>query len=170
MFYYNYNNKIYNGSHYMTDDTSIIFKYSDEINLMLDYTISLGGNPRFLIDVFHKTGKCGPLRCFMAGIKVIQKELNIPQSKRGELYFKSNEKMVKYGGTIYRTFQNSCYYDKNNNTLCIGNPEQKGEIIEFAENTYASIYQNELTAIFIKVDCIEANIVKKKKYILFLHR
>ncbi len=63
MFYYNFSNKIYEGTPYMTDDTSIIFKYSNETDLLLDYTISLGGSSRYLMDLSHKTGRCGPLRC-----------------------------------------------------------------------------------------------------------
>lgn len=169
MFSYSFNNKIYEGNHYMTDDTSIIFKYSSETDLMLDYTISLGGNPKLLMDVFHKTGKCGPMRCFMAGITIIQKELKIPQSRKGELYFKPAEEMIIYSGTMYKTLKDTCYYDKKNNILCIGNPSQEEEAVEFAGNTYAVLKQNDLAAIFMKVDCSE-NIVIKNKQMLFLPR
>lgn len=162
MFYYNFSNKIYEGTPYMTDDTSIIFKYSNETDLLLDYTISLGGSSRYLMDLSHKTGRCGPLRCFMAGVKVIQEELKIPQSRRGELYFKSTKEMTQYSGTMYMTFKDTCYYDEKNNILCIGNLSQEGEIIEFVRNTYAVVNRNDLVAVFMKVDCLKENIAIRK--------
>lgn len=148
------------GIPYMTEDTSIIFKYSEEANLPLDYTISLGGSSRYLMDLFHKTGKCGPLRCIMAGIKVIQEELKLPQSRKGELYFKSAEEMVQYSGTMYMTFKDTCYYDEKNHVLCIGNPNQEGESVEFVRNTYAVVNRNELVAVFMKVDRLQENVKK----------
>ena len=162
MFCYNFNNKIYEGTPCMTNDTSIFFKYFNEEDLLLDYTISLGGNPRFLMDLCHKTGKCGPLRCFMAGVKVIQKELKIPQSRRGELYFKSAEEMIQYSGTMYMKFKDTCYYNAKDNILCIGNLSQEGETVEFVENTYAVVNQSDLVAVFMKVDCLKENVVIKK--------
>ena len=57
MFFYNLNSKIYKGRSYVEDDTSLIFRYSKGIDLVLDYTISLGGNPRYLMDLSSKTGR-----------------------------------------------------------------------------------------------------------------
>ncbi len=164
MFYYNFNHGIDEGAYFMADDTSVIYKYSNKKDLLLDYSISLGGNPRFLMDIFHKTGKCGPLRCFMAGTKVVQKDLRVPISRKGELYFKSTEEMSQYSGTMYMTLKNICYYDEKNSVLCFGDPSQKGECLEFVENTYAVINRDDLVAIFMKVEGMKENIVINKGY------
>lgn len=58
-FYYKYTNNTYEGITYMTDDTSILSKKTKDLEMELDYTVSLGGNPRYLMDLSHKTGRCG---------------------------------------------------------------------------------------------------------------
>lgn len=162
MFSYTFNNKIYEGYNCTLDDASIIFKYSNIVDLSLDYTISLGGNPRYLMDVSHKTGKCGPLRCFMAGVKIIQNELRLPQSRKGELYFISSEEMTQYSGTMYMPIIDKCYFDEKDNIFCIGNPSQEGETVEFVRNTYAVLNRGDLVAVFLKVDCLKENIVIRR--------
>lgn len=112
IFLCDFNNNICEGIIYMEEDTSILFKNVKGVDFSLDYTISLGGNPRFLIDVSHETGKCGKLRFFMTGVDVIQKELKIPQSEKGELHFSTNEEMIQYSGTMYMKFKDDCFYDK----------------------------------------------------------
>lgn len=165
-FYCDMNNNIYEGTAYMTDDTSIIFKYVKGVDWSLDYTVSLGDSSRFLIDLAHKTGKCGPMRCFMNSVKVISKELEIPKSKRGELYFVNDNEMERYGGTTYMPFEDTCYYDKINDVLCIGNPYREGETVEFAANTYAVVDHGDLAAIFIKVSHLKEHITIGKRGIL----
>lgn len=162
VFYCDMNNSMYEGTAYMTDDTSIIFKYAKGMDGSLDYTVSLGDSSRFLIDLSHKTGKCGPLRCFMNRVKVISKELEIPKSKRGELYFADDDKMVQYGGTTYMPFEDTCYYDECNDILCIGNFNKGGETVEFATNTYAVINQNDLVAVFMKIRQLRETVIIRK--------
>ena len=165
MFFYNLNSKIYKGRSYVEDDTSLIFRYSKGIDLVLDYTISLGGNPRYLMDLSSKTGRCGPLRCFLAGTKVVQRGLEIPEAKKGALYFQTAEEVVQYSGTMYIEMEDIFYYDQRNNVVCIGNFELKGEVIEFVENTYALICENKLKAVFMRVKGMERNIVIKNEHI-----
>lgn len=162
IFYCNMNNSIYEGTVYMADDTSIIFKCAKGMDWSLDYTVSLGDSSRFLIDLSHKTGKCGPLRCFMNGVKVISKKLEIPKSKRGELYFADDDEMEQYDGTTYMLFEDTCYYDELNDILCIGNFNKGGETVEFVTNTYAVVNQNALVAVFMKVDQLRETIKIKK--------
>ena len=50
-FCYKYSDDIYNGKIYMTNDTSILFYCNNKVKQKLDYTVSLGGNPRYLIDL-----------------------------------------------------------------------------------------------------------------------
>lgn len=164
MFYYKITNEICEGTPYMEEDASILFKYSKETDLSLDYTISLSGNPRYLMDVSCKTGICGPLRCFMAGAEIIPQNLKIPSSKRGHLYFKSKEEMTPYSGTMYTVFCDKCYYDEKKQILCLGSPECKGESVEFVEDTYAVIENYNLRAVFMKVKYLKKYIpIKKRK-------
>ena len=142
----------------MENDTSVLFKYSSDKEIFFDYTLSLGGNPRLLMDVSHENGKCGPMRLFMNGMKVIQKELKIPESKKGELYYTSEE-MIPYSGEMYMLFEDTCYYDEINNIVCIGNIYQEGKTIEFATDTYAVIYKNILIAVFMKIKHMNENII-----------
>lgn len=155
MFYYNLDERIDKGYYIMELDTSIMFKYASQCLEMLDYTISLGGNPRFLLDLYCENGKCGPLRSFMAGVDIKLQELELPPSKKGTLYYSSNEQMSQYSGEIYMMCHNNCCYDERKGILCIGDFEQLGECIEFVENTIAVVKGSELVAIYVKVNNIK---------------
>lgn len=117
------------------------------------------------MDLSSKTGRCGPLRCFLAGTKVVQRGLEIPEAKKGALYFQTAEEVVQYSGTMYMEMEDIFYYDQRNNVVCIGNFELKGEVIEFVENTYALICENKLKAVFMRVKGMERNIVIKNEHI-----
>lgn len=93
---------------------------------------------------------------------VISKELEIPKSKRGELYFADDDEMVQYGGTTYMPFEDTCYYDECNDILCIGNFNKGGETVEFAANTYAVINQNDLVAVFMKIWQLPETVIIRK--------
>ena len=102
------------------------------------------------------------MRCFLEGAKCTCKELEILESQKGELYFQADEELVQYSGSMYGAMDDRCYYDENNNIICIGNPVQEGVTVEFVKNTYAVINQNNLTAIFMKIDGLEDKIVVRK--------
>lgn len=161
-FYYENTNEIYEGTVYMTEDTSILFESNSEIETGLDYTVSLGGNSRFLIDLSHNTGRCGKMRCFMDGQSVFLRKLNIPENNKGKLYFLSDEEMTAYSGEMYFPFKNMCYYDEKNSVICLGNPDLQGDTIEFLSNTFAVIGGDKLSAIFMKVKSLNDNIIVQK--------
>lgn len=161
-FYYKYSNDIYNGEIYMTNDTSILFSCNSKVRQKLDYTVSLGGNPRYLIDLSHDTGQCGNMRCFMDGQKIFLKKLDILKNKKGKLYFESDDVMTEYSGEMYMQFEDTCYYDEENSILCFGNPDAQGEVIEFLSNTFAVIKDDRLFAIFMKINSLSDKIAVRK--------
>ena len=128
----------------------------------LDYTVSLGGNPRYLIDLSHDTGQCGNIRFFMHGEKVFLKKLNIPKNKKGKLYFQSDDEMTEYSGEMYMLFEDICYYDEENGILCFGNPDAQGEVIEFISNIFAVIKDDRLFAVFMKINSLLDKIAVRK--------
>lgn len=146
----------------MENDTSILFEEIAEEKFELDYTISLGADPRVIMDLSCETGRCGPLRCFLGGVKIVEKALVLPESKTGELYFVDDEKMTKYSGSMYLPFEDSCYYDETKNILCFGNPDLQGIAIEFVSNTYAVIYEGKITSVFMIVSSLKDKIVVRK--------
>lgn len=160
-FYYKLSQNIYEGTICIAEDTSVIFEEL-ETDLDLGYTISLGGDWRYLMDLSHKTGRCGPLRCFLEGVDVYEEKLSIPKCKKGELYFVDDEEMTEYSGTMYFPFENKCYYDEKSNILCIGNPYSPGETIEFVSNTYAVINGNRLAAVFMIVNSLKEMVTVQK--------
>lgn len=161
-FYYKYTNNTYEGITYMTDDTSILSKKTKDLEMELDYTVSLGGNPRYLMDLSHKTGRCGQIRCFMDRQKVYREELKIPKYKKGELYFMTDEEMTEYSGSQYMLFEDKCYYDEKKNILCLGNPYLQGKTIEFISNIYATVKENRLIAIFLIVDSLQEKVTIRR--------
>jgi len=147
-FYYTLSKEIYEGTICVEEDTSVIFEELEK-NQDFGYTISLGGNWRYLMDVSCRTGQCGAVSCFLEGADVLEEKLAIPGHKRGKVYFEDDEEMTKGSGTMYFPFENKCYYDKKKNILCIGNPYLQGETIEFVSNIYAVINGDRLIAIFM---------------------
>ena len=161
-FDYEYADDIYEGFVYMSPDTSILFKNNQKIEKM-DYTISLGENPRYLIDLYCNTGRCGNIRWFMDGQKICQRELNSSKSKKGKLYFFSDEEMTAHSGEMYNLFDDVCYYDEKKELLCVGNPDFSGVAIEFLSGVVAVLDHNKLVAVFVKAKLLQKVISVKNK-------
>lgn len=106
-----YVSQINKGKLVMFKDTSILFQNSEKAE-ELDYTVSLGNNSRYLLDLSHITGRCGNIRCFMGGKEVFKEDLTIPENKTGEIYFVSDKQMTAYSGDMYSSFKDDCYYDE----------------------------------------------------------
>lgn len=145
----------------VSQDTSVYFEESD-MEFQSGYTISLGGNWRYLIEVSYKTGRCEEFSCFLEGADVLEKGLRIPKHREGGLYFVDDEEMTRGSGTMYFPFENKCYYDVNSGILCVGNPYLEGEVIEFASNTFAAVFDNKLTAVFMYAPCLKEMIAVHK--------
>lgn len=75
------------------------------------------------------------------------------ESKKAKLFFIYDE-INAVDGCHYIPFSSLCYWDDINKILCVGDKEIDGEIIEFASDTYAKVYNNQLYAIYIKLNFI----------------
>lgn len=161
-FYYRLSERIYEGDYYITEDTSVLFNDKTKENNNFDYTISLGANSRILIDLSCETGRCGPLRCFLHGLKVMERELVFPKSMTGELYFVDDGEMTKYSGSMYLAFEDDCYYDKTRDIICFGKPYLEGITIEFTSGTYAVLNDGKITAIFMLIPSLKEKVAIKR--------
>ena len=67
---YKLNDDICVGKTYIENDTSVLFDSEALRTEELGFTLSLGDNLRFMIEVSYKTGRLFCMTCFLQGMKI----------------------------------------------------------------------------------------------------
>ena len=113
-----------------------------------DFTILLGGDWRFELNVDSSTGRCINFQGTLVG-NVQEKKLKIPSHDKGELFFCYENNLLVGAGCHYCLIDDCAYYDSIQKILCIGDPSLIGTAIEFTNKTIAVICDNTLVAIYL---------------------
>lgn len=103
------------------------------------------------LDIDNNTGRCYSFYALLNVLRIIPANLTIPQSSKAKLYFVCDDKLTNISGCHYVPFKESCCWDYTNRILAVGDINEKGDLIEFATNTYAKLNNNKLLAIYIKL-------------------
>lgn len=112
------------------------------------FTILLGGDWRFELNVDSNTGKCINFQGTLTG-NIQEKALEIPFHYKGDLFFCHNDKLLIGSGCHYLSIDNHTYYDSIQKVLCVGNLYSNGIAIEFTDKIIAVVCDNILVAIYM---------------------
>ena len=108
---YKLNDDICVGKTYIENDTSVLFDSEALRTEELGFTLSLGDNLRFMIEVSYKTGRLFCMTCFLQGMKTKRIQVENIKSHRGQVFLKDEDR-TKYSGCIYKPYKEVCYYDE----------------------------------------------------------
>ncbi|MBO4988929.1 MAG: hypothetical protein J6D37_01220 [Clostridia bacterium] len=131
---------------YLAEDKSLLYNKSGG-----DFSILLGGNWRFELMADSSTGKCVKYQSLLAKLRFQESVLCLPTSKRGEVFFKSNDELMYSSGCHYLPFEDKVYYDREKQIMCIGMKDRDGCAIEFTEGIIAVINNQQLLAIYLNL-------------------
>lgn len=113
-----------------------------------NFTILLGGDWRFELNVDSSTGKCINFQGTLTG-NIQEKNLKIPSYHKGDLFFYYEGELLIESGCHYLYIDNHAYYDSIQKILCVGNPCLNGTAIKFTDKIIAVICDNILVAIYL---------------------
>lgn len=131
------------GGHFsVMKDRSLLYSACDRC-----FSVLPGGDWRFELNVDCETRRCINFQGTLIG-NIQKKDLNIPCRRKGELFFRSDEKLIAGTGCHYLFIADCAYYDPVRKILCVGDPSASGVAIEFADNTTAVICDKNLAAIY----------------------
>ena len=135
---------------YLTKDKSLLYKTT----INGDYSILLGGNWRFELIVDSSTGLCIKFQSFLDELKVLHKPLMLPESKARRVFINSDEMLYPGEGCHYHPFVNRAYWDERKKILCIGNPDEVGEVVEFTPYITMVVKRCQLVCIYLNLNNI----------------
>ena len=92
---YKLNDDICVGKTYIENDTSVLFDSEALRTEELGFTLSLGDNLRFMIEVSYKTGRLFCMTCFLQGMKTKRIQVENIKSHRGQVFLKDEDR-TKY--------------------------------------------------------------------------
>lgn len=138
------------GCYEIHEDSSILFSSNGG-----GFQLLLGEGYHYVLDVDKKTGRCYGFYTLFDAIKndLQLDNIQMSESKKAKLFF-IYDGINAVDGCHYIPFSSQCYWDDINKILCIGDKEIDGEIIEFASDTFAKVRNNQLSAIYIKLNFI----------------
>lgn len=148
---YKLNDDICVGKTYIENDTSVLFDSEALRTEELGFTLSLGDNLRFMIEVSYKTGRLFCMTCFLQGMK----------TKRIQ-----DEDRTKYSGCIYKPYKEVCYYDEQKSIICYGDYYSEYCLIEIATDTYVGIRDNYIVVIILRILGIKEKIQVKNNCLM----
>lgn len=129
-----------------------IFSLEDDKSLLYsikggDFSVLLGDDWRFELNVDSNTGKCINIQGLLVGL-IKDTDLEVPKKVIGELFF-CNDELTPGTGCQYFPFKSGVFYDSKKQILCIGEKDTKGMSIEFADKIIAVIENEDLKAIYL---------------------
>lgn len=141
------------GHYRLTSDTSL-FCVGVEKG---DFSVYLAGNWRFELSVDSNSGVCRGIYGFMSKLTARQAVLEVPEAEPKTLICKSGRLSADNVGCYCPWPSNSVLFDQRRKVLCLGNPENDGEAVEFADRTVAVIKDGRLVCVYLKLDNIEGD-------------
>ena len=139
---------------YITEDTSLLYN-----GLRGGYSVLLGGNWRFELIVDSLTGLCTHIQSFLGKLEVTYTTLKLPEYESKDLYFTKEEPLYPGGGCYYFPFASKAFWDAQGRVLCFGDPDSKGNAVEFTPKTIAVIDKKRLMCVYLLLDDITGEIV-----------
>ncbi len=133
---------------YLTKDKSLMYQSTANG----DYSILLGGNWRFELIIDSSTGLCIKFQSFLDGLKVLHQPLVVPESKARRVFVRSDEMLFPGEGCHYHPFANKAYWDERRKILCIGNPDEVGDVIEFAPHIIMITKKHQLVCLYLDLN------------------
>lgn len=73
----------------------------------------------------------------------------MPKSKARRVFIKSDEMLYPGEGCHYHPFENKVFWDERKDILCIGNPDEGGEVIEFAPYITMVVKKHQLVCLYL---------------------
>lgn len=142
-FEYNIMQNDLHGDFSVKDDKSLLYSIKGG-----DFSILLGDDWRFELNVDGNTGKCINIQGLLMGL-IEDTNLGTPKKITGNLFFFSDEKLISGTGCQYFPFESKVFYDPEKQILCIGKKDITGTAIEFADKIVAVIFNGDLKAIYL---------------------
>lgn len=118
------------------------------------FGVYVAGNWRFELKVDPETGECFGFSGFMSKLTAKSAEISVPEAESKTLICKS-EKLGEGSGCYCSCPNNSVLYDLKKKILCIGDPDAKGDAIEFLDSTVAVLANGRLCCIYLMLENIE---------------
>ena len=118
--------------------------------LIGNFELLLGEGYHVSLGIDRETGECLTFYTLLYAITFEKTSLYIPDAKRTALFYQSDLLKIQEGGH-YAPFLEKMYYDPEKMILAFGNIKSTGTLIEFSENTYAMLNNDQLDAIYIRV-------------------
>lgn len=149
-FHFVADNKCIMGEFKLYDDSSLIYEVDNG-----GYFVLLGGNWAFCLIVDYNTGRCEGFETLVDALKAMKMQkarINPQNIQKGSVYFNTNKILEKNSGCNYTPFENNVYYDRTNNTVCIGTLSWNGDLIEFAKHMIAVIEQGKLVSLILQLE------------------
>ena len=140
-------------SFFLAKDSSLLYR-----GLQGDFSVFLGGNWRFELIVDSHTGLCTHIQSYLKKMEVKARSLDLPDSIVRDLYFVSSNTLEHGGGCHYHPFLNMAFWDGMKKLLCFGDPNSKGEAIEFTPKTIAIIKDAQLKSMYLVLAGIDMEI------------
>ena len=162
---YKLNDDICVGKTYIENDTSVLFDSEALRTEELGFTLSLGDNLRFMIEVSYKTGRLFCMTCFLQGMKTKRIQVENINSHRGQVFLKDEDR-TKYSGCIYKPYKEVCYYDEQKSIICYGDYYSEYCLIEIATDTYVGIRDNYIVVIILRILGIKEKIQVKNNCLM----
>ena len=162
---YKLNDDICVGKTYIENDTSVLFDSEALRTEELGFTLSLGDNLRFMIEVSYKTGRLFCMTCFLQGMKTKRIQVENIKSHRGQVFLKDEDR-TKYSGSVYKPYKEVCYYDEQNSFICYGDYYSEYCLIEIATDTYVGIRDNYIVVIILRILGIKEKIQVKNNCLM----
>ena len=156
---YKLNDDICVGKTYIENDTSVLFDSEALRTEELGFTLSLGDNLRFMIEVSYKTGRLFCMTCFLQGMKTKRIQVENIKSHRGQVFLKDEDR-TKYSGCIYKP------YDEQKSIICYGDYYSEYCLIEIATDTYVGIRDNYIVVIILRILGIKEKIQVKNNCLM----
>lgn len=144
-FEYNLMENNLHGNFSIKNDKSLLYSIKGG-----DFSILLGDDWRFELNVDGNTGKCINIQGLLIGL-IENTNLEIPKKVTGNLFFCSDEQLISGTGCQYSPFESKVFYDPKKQILCIGKKDITGTAIEFADKIVAVILNGDLKAIYLNL-------------------
>ena len=141
------NERYFKNDFILTKDKSLLYKKAAG-----DYSVFLGDNWRFELIVDSLTGCCQKIQCFLDELAVHCTTLDMPHAAKRALHITNSQPLSPAGGCHYFPFDDIVYWDSQKYLLCIGNPRNPGEIVEFTYKTFAVVDNGNLKCTYLVLD------------------